>query len=197
MTSVSNYAFHNMARIGNDNCDTTERNVQNNNQSAWSLTNYFATDCNMKQGINFALSEPAINFTGSHQVGVGGCNIDINSGLKHDPISRPPCRISLFQRPFATVPYLGRGAVDPAMESAIMQGDQISNRKTTTSYSEKSYLKHQYTPMLPSLANSINNPANLVEGVAASGWIRGGIPSRDLIRDEENQKLHSQKASSI
>jgi hypothetical protein len=184
MTSVSNYAFHNMARIGNDNCDTTERNLQNNHQSAWSLTNYFATDCNMKRGIDFALSAPAINFTGSHQVGVGGCNIDINSGLK-------------IQRPFATVPYLGRGAVDPTMESAIMQGDQISNRKTVTSYSEKSFLKHQYTPMLPSLANSISNPANLVEGVAASGWIRGGIPSRDLIRDEEDGKLHSQKPSSI
>jgi len=197
MTSVSNYAFHNMARIGNDNCDTTERNLQNNHQSAWSLTNYFATDCNMKRGIDFALSAPAINFTGSHQVGVGGCNIDTNSGLKIDPISRPPCRISLFQRPFATVPYLGRGAVDPTMESAIMQGDQISNRKTVTSYSEKSFLKHQYTPMLPSLANSISNPANLVEGVAASGWIRGGIPSRDLIRDEEDGKLHSQKPSSI
>lgn len=197
MTSVSNYVFNNMARIGNDNCDTTERNLQNNHQSAWSLTNYFSNDCYMKRGIDFALTAPAINFTGSHQVGVGGCNIDINSGLKIDPISRPPCRISLFQRPFATVPYLGRGAVDPMMESAILQGDQISNRKTTTNYSEKSYLKHQYTPMLPSLANSINNPANLVEGVAVNGWIRGGLPSRELIRDEETSKLHLPNQSSI
>lgn len=192
MTSVSNYTFNTMARIGNDNCDTTERNLQNKHQSAWNLTNYFSTDVDMKQGLKFALSGPAINFTGSHQVAVGGSNIDINSGIKIDPISRPACRISLFQRPFATVPFLGRGSVDTTMESAIMQGDQISGRKTTTSYSEKSYLKHQYIPMIPSLANNISDPANLVESVAASGWIRGGIPSRDLIRDDCNPELRSQ-----
>jgi hypothetical protein len=195
MASVSNYVFNNMARIGNDNCDTTEKNLQNTHQSAWSLTNYFAQDCTMKQGIDFALTAPAINYTGSHQVGVGGCNIDINSGLKYDPISRPPCRISLFQRPFATVPYLGRGSVDPIMEAAIMQGDQISNRKTTTSYSEKSYLNHQYTPMIPSLANNINNPANLVEGVAVNGWVRGGASSRDLSYAAENAKLNTTNSS--
>jgi len=51
--------------------------------------------------------------------------------------------------------------------------------------------------MLPSLANSINNPANLVEGVAVNGWIRGGLPSRELIRDEETSKLHLPNQSSI
>ena len=194
MTSVSNYAFNNMARIGNDNCDTTERNLQNKHYSVWNLTNYFSTD--MKQGLDLALSSPAINFTPpQHQVATGGGNIDINSGIKMDPISRPPCRIRLFQRPYTTVPYLGRGAVDSMMESAIMQGDQVSGRKTATSFSEKSYINHQYIPMLPSLAKNINDPANLVESVAASGWIRGGIPSRDLIRDEGNQELHSHKPS--
>ena len=30
---------------------------------------------------------------------------------------------------------------------------------------------------------NIQNPANLVEGVANEGWIRGGLPSRELTRD--------------
>ena len=33
------------------------------------------------------------------------------------------------------------------------------------------------------MASTINNPANLVEGVAADGWIRGGLPSRELTKD--------------
>ena len=39
--------------------------------------------------------------------------------------------------------------------------------------------------MIPTLKSTINNPANLVEGVAEKGWIRGGVPSRELARDKE------------
>ena len=132
MALIQNYAFDNMSRIGNDNCGLTERNILNSDHANWMLTNYFQNDCGMKKGLDFALSAPNINYTGSHQVGLGGCNIDQNSSLLIDPISRPACRISLFQRPFATVPFLGRGKVDAGMESELQQGDQISNRKTNT-----------------------------------------------------------------
>ena len=184
MALIQNYAFDNMSRIGNDNCGLTERNILNSDHANWMLTNYFQNDCGMKKGLDFALSAPNINYTGSHQVGLGGCNIDQNSSLLIDPISRPACRISLFQRPFATVPFLGRGKVDAGMESELQQGDQISNRKTNTNIPEKTYLKHRYVPMIPSVADTISNPANLVEGVASHGWIRGGLPSRELVRDE-------------
>ena len=40
--------------------------------------------------------------------------------------------------------------------------------------------------MLPSLANSMSNPGNFVESVAANGWIRGGLPSRELVKDENS-----------
>ena len=186
MTTINDYIFNNMSRIGNDNCDKSERNIQNVHQSNLTLTNYFSADCAMQKGMNFALSAPNINYTGTHQVGAGGCNIDINSGLLIDPLSRPPCRISLFERPFLTVPYLGKGNVDPVMESNIQQGDQISHRKTNTEFSEKSYINHQYTPMIASLANSISNPVHSVEGIAAAGWIRGGLPSRDLTKNKVN-----------
>ena len=32
---------------------------------------------------------------------------------------------------------------------------------------------------------------NLVEGIAARGWIRGGLPTRDLIRDQDYFQRHS------
>jgi hypothetical protein len=38
-------------------------------------------------------------------------------------------------------------------------------------------------PLIPSIAATITNPSNLIEGVAANGWIRGGIPSRELERE--------------
>ena len=95
------------------------------------------------------------------------------------------CRISLYERPFATVPYLGRGASHPLLESHLQQGGQVTNRKSIINLSEKSHIPYRETPLIPSLAATVTNPVNLVEGVAADGWIRGGLPSRDLSKDQQ------------
>ena len=44
--------------------------------------------------------------------------------------------------------------------------------------------------MLPSLQATITNPANLIENIAAEGWIRGGLPSRDLARDKDYTQVY-------
>jgi hypothetical protein len=52
-------------------------------------------------------------------------------------------------------------------------------------------MTYRNTPMIPSLHATISNPANLIEGVAAEGWIRGGVPSRELTRDKEYSQTHT------
>ena len=49
---------------------------------------------------------------------------------------------------------------------------------------EKS-LREEQVELVPSLKANIQNPANLCEDVAAEGWIRGGLPSRELTRDRD------------
>jgi hypothetical protein len=105
--------------------------------------------------------------------------------------THPRCRIDLFQRPFATVPYLGRGSVDPILEAQIQQGEQIVNKKSISNLSEKSYVTYHSTPLLPAIKEQIMNPANCVEGVASEGWIRGGVPSRELTRDADYFNKHT------
>jgi hypothetical protein len=90
-----------------------------------------------------------------------------------------------MERPYLTVPYLGRGKCDPILESQIQQGDFANNKKSINPSSEVCYSAYYNTPMLPSLKATINNPANLIEDSAAEGWIRGGLPSRELARDKE------------
>ena len=80
MAFVSDYKFHNKTRIGEDSCDISQRNVQNVNFSNYMLNNY-RPDCPMSNAIEFATSQPMVNFRGSHQVGIGGCNINSNSEL--------------------------------------------------------------------------------------------------------------------
>lgn len=187
MAYVSDYTFYKNTRIGDDACDLSQRNIQNSGAANYLLTN-FRPACPMGDVVSFATSQPNVNFTGSHQVGIGGCNIDDNSKLHIADLSKYKSRISLFQRPFATVPFLGRGQSNPVMESQIQQGELANNRKTINPSSEVSYINYSNTPMLPSLKSSITNSANLVEGVAAEGWIRGGVPTRELVREHDYDK---------
>jgi hypothetical protein len=118
-------------------------------------------------------------------MGIGGCNVDESSELLLSSLSRPRCKLSLLQRPYLTVPFLGRGQSDAVLESQIQQGDLANNRKSITNLTEVSHIKYSNVPMIPSLQATITNPANLIEGAAAEGWIRGGLPSRDLVKDND------------
>jgi hypothetical protein len=187
MANVSNFTFDNMSRIGNDHCYIDQFTIQNIASCNYTLENFFANDCSMKKPIALATSQPCVFYNGPSSVGSGGCMVDESSKLLIGSIqTHPRCRIDLFQRPFATVPYLGRGSVDPVLEAQIQQGDYLTNKKSVNKSSEKSYIKYQNTPLLPSVKERITNPSYCVEGVASDGWIRGGIPSRELARDRES-----------
>jgi len=186
MANISSYTFENMSRIGNDSCYLDQETIQNNSACSYTLQNYFANDCSMKNPISLATSQPCVNYKGGYNLGAGGCNVDDNSNLLIGTIqTHPKCRIDLFQRPFATVPFMGRGSVDPILEAQIQQGEMITNKRSVTNLPEKSYLKYSQTPLLPEVKEKIENPAYSVESVASEGWVRGGVPSRELTRDRE------------
>jgi hypothetical protein len=64
-----------------------------------------------------------------------------------------------------------------------MQGDNFTNRKSVNMLSEQCYMSYSNTPLIPSLEATLNNSANFVEGAAVDGWVRGGVPVRQLTRD--------------
>ena len=192
MSSIKYGAFDNSTRIGNDATDLSTRSVQSAASSNYMLNNFFSQDCNMSRPIEFATSQPNVFFKGGNQVGAGGCNIDENSDLLIGKINtHPKCKISLLERPFKTVPYLGRGQSNPVLESNIQQGDMVSNKKSVNPSTERSFIPYSNYPLLPHLESSITNPANLVEGVASDGWIRGGLPSRELQKDADYISHHT------
>jgi len=192
MASYASYTFDNMSRIGLDECNLSQTDIQNVAACNYSTQNFFASDCSMRKPIDLATSQPGIMYNGGYQVGAGGCNINDSSKLQIGTIqTNPKCRIDLFHRPFATVPFLGRGSVNPVMESQIQQGEQMVNKKSVNTLSEKSYIKYHQTPLLPAVEKRINNPANQIESVASDGWVRGGVPSRELTRDKDFFNNHS------
>ena len=184
MASVHNFNFYQNSRLGDDKTDLSQRTLQNSDYATYILDS-FRPSCPMSSAIDFATSQPNINFKGSFQTSVGGANIGDSSHLLINDLSRPKCRLSLNERPYCTVPYLGRGKCDPVLEAQMLQGDFANNKKSINPSSEVSYLQYSQTPMLPSVKATISNPANLIESNAAEGWIRGGLPSRELARDKD------------
>lgn len=192
MAYVSDFTFNGLSRIGNDSCCIDQNTIQDTAACNYLLQNYFAQDCSMKDAKALATSQPCINYSGGFSLGAGGCNVDDSSKLLIGGIqTNPKARIDLFGRPFATVPFLGRGSVDPILESQILQGETITNKRTVTRLMEKSHLKYHTTPLIPEVKQNIQNPSLMIEGMASEGWIRGGVPSRELTRDRDFYTTHT------
>ena len=176
--SVFPYTFDNLSRIGNDSCSLDQRNIQNYHASNYQVEN-FAPFCPMTNAIDLATKQPNMNFTGSHQVGINGCNIAENSELRYTKVSKPACKITLQERPYLTVPYLGRGKVDPVLERQIRMGDKELNKKSLNPTSEVNLSDKKNYPLIDSIRSTINDPSNYIEESASSNWVRGGMSSRD------------------
>ncbi len=183
--SVFPYTFDNLSRIGNDSCSLDQRNIQNYAASNYQVEN-FSPFCPMTNAIDFATKQPNVNYTGSHQVGINGCNITENSELRYTKVTKPACKISLQERPYLTVPYLGRGKVDPVLERQIRIGDKELNKKSLNPTTEANLSEKQNYPLIDDLRNTVTNPNNLIEESASSNWVRGGMSSRDFSKNLNN-----------
>ena len=186
MAQSNKLMFDNLTSIGSDQCGLTQRNVQNMAIGDYLTTGFFNSDCGMKQPINLATNQPGVFFSGSSQVGLGGCNIDTNSELRNPVMQKEfASRLDLNERPYVTVPYMGRGVLDCDTESHLVQGESNLNRKSVTTISDMTFMDFRNYPLIPDVEENIQNPKNLIEESASDDWIRGGLPSRDTYRDKE------------
>lgn len=184
LSKTAENTFHTITRINNDVADETQRAVQNTKGGNYNTTNFGASDCTMKKQIGLATSQPAIFYKGGHSLAAGGCNVDDSSNLLigGSAISRTKCKLSLTPRQFGSVPYLGRGHGDLDSEEYVRQGAVTINRKSHRPDSEISYQPYHMYPLIPEVKAHIQDPARHIEESASEGWVRGGIPSRELIR---------------
>lgn len=201
----SNMGFlDNASRIGEDECGLSQTNFQNAEVSNYMLKNFYLQDCGMKRPIEIATAQPNIFFNGGNGVGMGGCNVDESSQLLLGKVqTNPKCRISLIERPYLTVPYLGKGPSNSMLESQLQQGNTITNRKSVNNTSEESYMSLKTYPVIDAMERSAMDPAKNNKLVNSSydvsaprtkrpieesslGCVRGGMASRDLTRKMVN-----------
>ena len=178
MNNTSSYLFNSMGRIGIDLTDQTAQNLYNTRFGNYMVANYFS-DSTTGQQVHFATQQPNVMMNAKSGVASGA--IDQYSFLLTSTESeRPLEKLSLNSRPFITVPYLGRGSGDPTLESQLLQGETVSDKKSVATVSEMSYMNYATYPMMDDLKSRIGNPAYSVEESALDGWVRGGASARDV-----------------
>jgi len=167
-----------MARIENDNTTKTQETLQNDRFSSYNTTNYFSQNPSDSQ-IQFATQQPAVVPTGVTGAGISGDKVQNESELLLDSEKeRTLGRLNLMQRPFLTVPYLGRGSVDPALELQMKEGEPMGEKKSVSTVMSQSFMGYTLYPTNSDMEDRVSNTKNTVEESAMSGWVRGGADTR-------------------
>ena len=181
MSTMSNYLFNNLGRLDADPTDNSQHNLQNTRFGNYMLSSYFSESLSNSH-LQFATAQPAMMVDGNNGTGVSPGVIDIDSALLlKKERERSLEKLQLVQRPFVTVPYLGRGSCDPSLESQLQQGEVVSDKKSVSTIMNKSFMGYTLYPTDSKMDEHVNNPA--VEEYALSGWVRGGVSSREISKD--------------
>lgn len=178
---MSEYTFFNMARIGADAADNTQRNLSNTRFAGYMLSNYFA-EPSAGSHVDFATQQPTISFSNRSGNGISGQLVDTDSYLT---IKRENARslekLSLSQRPFLTVPYLGKGSCDPLLESQMVQGENCRGKKSVSTIMTKNFMDHHMYPVDDEMSKKMGD--GTIQEAALDGWVRGGVLTREMSKD--------------
>ena len=184
------YSFNQLGRIGYDVTDNTERNLQNSKFSNYSLANHFS-ETNTGEYINFATNQKTVNFNGNaNGKGLNGHLVDYDSLLTiKTQNERSLETLNLNQRTFLTIPYLGKGSVDPTLESKLQCGETSTERKSVSTVMNKNFDDYTFFPTDKQMLDRVTNPKYTIEEFASDncGWVRGGKTSRRF-SDESSYK---------
>jgi hypothetical protein len=171
--------INSFTRMRDDGCEVLQQY-----QDSTGPGNYFVTNLVPPQEKAQATEIPNPTLLGKEGFGYNNKEIDTDSKLRTNPTQegRLRCPLHVQSRPFATVPYMGRGKLNSDVESGLIYSEFARVERPCGTVTE-TFFDGQFTPMIPHLAQHIQNPKNLIPEDAAKGWVRSGVPSRQYIRD--------------
>jgi hypothetical protein len=115
--------------------------------------------------------------------GYNNQSIDADSMLRNQPEWKNNRMFIRAQaRPFLSVPFMGTGRGNSDVESLLLHSEQVRQGKECGTVTEQQF-EGVFEPQIKTVKENIQKPSHYIPEIAAKGWIRGGIPSREYIRD--------------
>jgi hypothetical protein len=180
MSSSTDFMFNNLGGTRSDVVDQSERSLQNTRFSNYMLSNFAADSIRPEEVINFASSQPSMIMNGASKGdGIDGSVIDVESLLTvSQEQARALEKLTLQQRPFLTVPYLGRGSCDTVVESQLQQGEEVHDKKSVSTIMEKAFTDYSLYVVDNNMEQRTSTTQYTVQEDALNGWVRGGSNTR-------------------
>jgi hypothetical protein len=175
--------YYNNERIGNDDVTQSHKNIMNQHLSNYTLFNPYNNDC--MGSLVQSTRQPNVFTTGTYGVGPLGCNIQESTQLQYSKNTTNNVKISLHQRSYLSVPYLGRGNVDVGRENELKFGDTFKDKKSVVLMGECPFVNLDQFPIHD---KDVVTKMSSVE----SGWY-SGLNTRDLYKEKEYCKNNIKK----
>jgi hypothetical protein len=148
----------------------------------YSVTNLYDCECLMPNTVRNATDNIAVPFKN----GVGTeapCVVDDGSRLRIGLHKKyPKCVQQLYERPYKTIPYMGRGYLRPDEESELKFAEDTKIKRSCNTLSGIT-IPHQYTPLIDHMSANVQNTDHIVQESLDPAWRRGGSDTRLVVRD--------------
>jgi len=149
----------------------------------YGVTNLFQCECLIPDVVKSATDNVCVPFTNGYDV--AACVVDDSSKLRIGLQKRfPKCNQQLFERPYKTVPYMGKGYLKVDEDSELKFAEDTKIKKSSNTLSGIS-IGNYFTPLLGYLSENVQNPIHLIQESVDPSWVRSGVPSRTLVIDSD------------
>ena len=90
----------------------------------------------------------------------------------------------LTTRLSSTTGNLSKGYYDVDTESVIRPGEFAGDQKPCVGTTEATFGNY-FLPMIPKLKEEVQNYKHIIPEDSKDDWVRGGLPTRQMIRNED------------
>ena len=158
----------------------------------YNVDNMNSCECGLKKARDLQISQPMINFqAGFGWMGEQGCLIDNDSKLREHNLTNKK-----YINPLTTIVnsgFYGKGPYNVDTESDIREAKVIKTDRPCGPLSGSSTLDYSLTPMIEKLNKEVQNTEHIIPEDSMTSWVRGGLPTRQIIRNREYMKTLSEK----
>jgi len=162
------------------------------------LDNQYSCEKGLKEARDIQMSQPGVNFNGGYGwIAEKGWLIDNDSNLRQrkERLTNSNVKNQLVTRLTLTNADLTKGYYDVDVESVIKPGNFTKDQKPCGSFSGVSTLDKSLTPQIPKLKKEVQNTNHIIPEDSQGDWVRGGLPTREMIRNKDYLRRYQQKAN--
>ena len=190
--SQDDFNLNMRASLNSDQATINHEVNQSQGPGNYLVDNTFACDCGLEKARDLQLKQPNVNLTGGFGwMGENGCLIDNDSDLRSNNLTNMKFINQLDSKQNSG--FFGRGPHNVDVESEIRDSLIIKDKRTCGPLSGVSTLDFTITPMIDRLKGEVQNSKHIIPEDSMNAWVRGGLPSRQIVRNKEYMKRLSQK----